>query len=399
LNKSIDACINSYKDSLIRAIVIDSSYTNTVTYGVFDNIIEALGNSGIQNLPNRDQSIYIIIEYNKKLKYFSVLYSEVINTGIVQFYSTPTVLINGILWSFLSYQYDGNPSLQVPIISYDLNSYTIGHHIFRSVYSNTYSVETVMDLPRLIVNEEKEIAYIVLVNRDEETQGFTGAAYTFTELNHHNHISNSQILQYAITWNTSIPQGTGYYLGLSININGYILKNKLYIDIFNGNEGEVSYTTQIAIQENGHLDQQGVIVKVYDNFIHGYPLKNSVLFKTFKDGVIQGITGYKKTIYNGETIVEPIIAIDSHDVLYDSSYTKVVRTFVLLDAMSMEIPKAIVSFPRTMDEEYLLVPSGEGIEYIKKDSDGIVNYVMLPESPGDKYKNFRKLGFSRYRKI
>jgi hypothetical protein len=86
-----DACILPYKNSLIRAIVIDPSHMNNPI------ISSALEYSEIQELPQGNSSIYIIIEFDRELKFFRVLYSEIISEDITHSYTVPTVLINGII--------------------------------------------------------------------------------------------------------------------------------------------------------------------------------------------------------------------------------------------------------------------------------------------------------------
>jgi hypothetical protein len=381
-----DACILSHKNSLIRAILIDPSHVDIF---LMSTIYDALDNN-IQGLV--DASLYIIIEYDRELKHFRVLYSEVINAAITHPYSVPTVLVNGILWSFLGYQDENDNSLSAPIISFDTDTHSVGHHNFGNIYTNTYNVKTEFDLPRCIVNAEKELVYIILVNREDVNQGFTACSYTFTGLNYHNHVSDSRLNQIINTWNTSIPQGTGYYLSTSINVNGYILKDKLFIDIFNGLNGEVSYTNHIAIQENGLLDQGLIVVKNFNDFIRGFPLQDTLFLKTFKNSVIQDIIGYKKTFHKGEPVISPIIAIDSLDILKASAYDKV-RAFVVLDALSMEIPKAFVSFSYNEEKEYIIFPTSEGIGYIEEAADNSVECVLVDMVSENKYSNFRKSGF------
>jgi hypothetical protein len=384
VNPGRDPCFMHYRDQIIRAIIIDETLLEAA---IIRTSLETLE---FYPLPDASKSQYIIISFDLELKLFSVLYSEIIDGLSSHSYIVTSALIDGVIWSFLDYHsYTSDYS---PIISYDINTHSWGKHIYSRIEGDAYSVHNSSDYPRCIVNANKNIMYLIVVNRASTNAGFNCVIYAFHDLTYHNHISNVDIPQTVYSWDIGVPSGTEYYTNVSINVNGYIIRNKLYIDIFNGQNGEVSYTHHIDLLDDGRIDPSTKVSKISNDFIRNFLLKDTVYMRTYKNGIIQDIAGYQNTIYEGNEMLTPIIAVDSTDVLNNSEYTKT-RTFILFDPVEKEIPKATITLPYSNDSAYVIIPIQDKIVYLDKKSDNKVYIITKYNNPLNKYTSFRQSGF------
>jgi hypothetical protein len=379
VNPGMDNFTHQYKGIIMRAVIMPA---NSLLAPLLEDI-------PLIEMPGINQSLFLIIGFDLNLKTFSVLYSEVISGVNNHSYSVVSGLVNGILWAFIHY-IDEDISYN-PIISYDINTKTIGHHPFTRVIGDYYGVSSQYDLPRCIIDEEHELLHIALVNRSQLNHSFTGVVYTFFGLNYTAHVSGITVSQANATFNTLLPSGTDYYLTLAINCNGYIYEHNLFLDIFNGEDGEVSYTVKLPLNIQGLIKQDEIKVRYLDQYYRSISLENTTYIKSFKDGIIQDIYGYKISYKNNKKLINPIIAIDSFDVIKDSRYEKT-RSYILFDRLDTEVPKAFVSLTEHEHETNILIQNNEGLLYFSHDTNGLVSIIQVNEITNNKYTNIKKTG-------
>jgi hypothetical protein len=373
----MDNFIHKSGDVILRPIVI--------THG--SSLIPLLKQISIQE-PDANQSLFMIIGLDLNLRKYSVLHSEIIEINSHS-YSVASGLINGILWSFLNYN-DENASCS-QIISYEINTKGIGHHGFSRVLGDEYNISSEYDLPRCIINEEKGIIYIILINRAQLSHSFTGVVYGFFGLDYTAHITDVIISKTVSIFNTFLQDGNSYYKTLAINCNGYVFSNNLFIDIFNGENGEISYSVDVPLNTQGFITQNEIKVKHLNRYCRSRSLLDTTYVNTFRNGVIQDICGYDIRTENNKKIVCPIIAIDSSDILIDSSYKKT-RSYILFDNLNSEIPKALVSFIFNENKADVFLNNEEDLLCLIKESDGMVYLIQNKKIDADRYFNIKDNG-------
>jgi hypothetical protein len=374
-----DACLVLHDDQIIRSIIIDSTHIEN------DLLRISLENSGIQNSFVEGSSVFLIIEYDKSTELFSVLHHEIILGLTSHSYSVVQGIIDEVLWTFPSYCYVNDYS----VISYDFDTKSVKHHGIEDVISPV-ALAVDGEMPRCIINEEKKIVYIITINRNTINDNFTGTIYTFSNLNRVNRASSNYVDRNADIWDTLISPEDEYYLTTFINANGFVLNDRLYVDIFNGKDGEISYTNWVNLSSDGKING-AFKVKVFEDFIRSHALKDTTYIKTY-NGIIQDIVGYKEIIKNGEKIISPVISLDSEDVLFQSVYQKT-RTFIFFNSLNFEVPTATINLLYNENKEYLVSYKEGNISYIYKAINNKIYFVNVDEIDSNKYYNFIKSGF------
>jgi hypothetical protein len=375
----MDDFIHQDRDLILRPVMV--SYSSP--------LVSRLAHIGLK-APEVSEAIFLIIGFHRELKTFSLLYSEKISRITNHSYSVVSGIVNGILWSFINYR--KNATTYSSIIAYHLNEKTVSHHAISDENETDYSVSSEYDLPRCIVDPHNSLIYVILVNRKQLNHSFTGVVYTFSNLDYHVHVEEAAVTQRVDTYDSLLPGGTDYYKTLAIHCNGYIFKNSLFIDIFNGENGEVSYTVQLPLNENGVIDHSRIKVRYFNQYYRSFPLMHNVFMKSFKNGVIQDIVGYKACKDGASVSINPLIMIKSNDVLVDSVYENT-HTYVLFDRLNGEIPEAFLSCVEKANESDTVIIDNEGLLYFsKKETEYIyLNRVnTLPHKK--KYENIRKNG-------
>jgi hypothetical protein len=373
-----DIGLQEVGNAFIRGVLIDAD----------DPLMDLVKTSPHFPVPESGSSLFLILKCDYALGLFSVLHAE-ISGASGKPYAVSSAMLDGIIWFFIDY-HNEDTSFN-PVISFDMGTESVGHHGFTRVSGEEYPVETDRELPRLVVNTEQKIIYVLVVSRSGTDHGFSGVIYNFFNINYQSHITDASLSLATAIYNTYIPQGVSYYKALTVPVNGYVLDGRLFIDVFNGQEGEVSYTFNFKLFQNGVTDETSKVIRLYNDYYRSIPLKDSAFVKTYKNGVIQDITGYRVRYEGDIKVIEPIIAIDSEDVLIHSTYAKT-RTFILLNKRCAEVPEALASI-EVNDKAFIILPNQEELRYLESDSAGFVSAVLVKGHNTAKYTNFMKSGF------
>jgi hypothetical protein len=362
-------------NSIVRAVAISS--------GNIEDLNDVLYDAGI--IHESGKSTLAIIKYDFEMNSFSLVQIERIGVDNIP-YSSPSVVIDNIIWVFLNYAIDSFNDFS--IISYDFTTNTLAKHVY-NVSGNGYSITTENDLPRCIVDKEKKIVHIPIINRSSASDGFTGAIYSFSGFNYFTHIGNMALMQKVTVWDTLIPAEEDYYTGNAVNSNGYVHNNKIILDIFNGKDRELSYTSRISLDEDG-FPTNDIKIKNSSQFIRGFPLKNSVYMKTIKGGVIQDIIGYIISDDKGHS-ASLILAVDSSDIIKYSKYEET-RSYIVFDRLNKEIPLSFASL-KDRGSSGIITYNDEELFYFEVDKEGNKFFNRKKIVKGQRYKNLRNSGY------